>query len=347
MARTTTAPPQISDSGDRISDVHQDIIETQILTRLDGLTLASLSASISCVSSQLHDLAYDETLWSKLCHSMWPSTADPAICHVISSFPGGSRSFFSDTYSVITGGTDGEYDRLIPKLISAVDLHYRGKLIFSKVVETDTTTAWFQSSPLRIDLVDPKDMIATSITRRRSSLPENESTCRDLEEDMTLSWIVIDPIGRRAANLSSYRPVSVQRHWFSGEIHARFVAVVSGASGVGGATEEEKVVECGITVVTCGEGEMHVREVNLQVEDMEGMHLNGSDTLVILRRAMEGERGNGKMREEGGRRRHVEFMEERRERKEMKLRAEWVFDILSVAVGVLCLASFGFYLWWL
>ncbi|CAH8264884.1 unnamed protein product [Arabidopsis lyrata] len=293
---------------DLISTVHHDIIESHILTRLDGATLAS----VSCASSYLHHLASNEILWSKICRSTWPSCSD------------GSRSFFSDAYSMVeTAGSVSDLDRAFPELISAVDLHYKGKLIFSRVVKTETTTAWFKSSPLRIDLVDTKDTVATPIKRRRRT----EDTCRDLEKDLTLSWIVIDPIGKRAANLSSHRPVSVQRNWISGEVEAQFATVV-------------ETVECVITVVTCGEEEMHVREVSLKVEKMEGTHLNGRDSLVILRSVMEGKRVNGRRREVESKRRHEEFMEKKREVKEKKMRVESVFDILTVAFGILGFVSF-------
>uniref|UniRef100_M4CM63 F-box domain-containing protein n=1 Tax=Brassica campestris TaxID=3711 RepID=M4CM63_BRACM len=290
---------------DLISTVHQDIIEVHILTRLDGPTLASLS----CASTLLHKLASNELLWSKICRSTGPPTA------TISDDP---RSFFSDVYSVLdTGGSVSDLDHPFPELISAVDLHYRGKLILSRIVKTETTTAWFLSSPLSIDLVDAKDTVETPIKRGRWT----EDTCRDLEQDLTLSWIVIDPVVKRAA-----------RNWLSGEVEAKFATVVGS-------------VECVITVVTCGE-EMHVKEVSLKVEEMEGTSLNGKDSLVILRSVMEGKRGNGRRREAESKWRHEEFMEKKRELKEKKMRVEWVFDILTVAVGVLGFGTLvGFCLW--
>ncbi|KAL1219021.1 putative F-box protein [Cardamine amara subsp. amara] len=304
---------------DLISTVHHDIIETHILTRLDGATLAS----VSCASSHLHHLASNEILWSKVCRSTWPSCSD------------GSRSFFSDAYSVVeTVGSISDLDRPFPELISAVDLYYRGKLIFSRVLKTETTTAWFRSSPLRIDLVDPKDTVETPIKRGRWT----EDTCRDLENDLTLSWIVIDPIGKRSANLSSHRPVSVHRNWISGEVEAQFTTVV-------GSDSPEETVECVITVVTCGEKEMHVKEVNLKVEKMEGTHLNGNDSLTILRRVMEGKRGNGRKREIESKKRHEDFRM-KRESKERKMRVESVFDILTVGFGIFGFVSLvGFSVW--
>lgn len=320
-----------------ISTVHPDIIETHILTRLDGPTLASAS----CASTDLRALASQENLWADICHSTWPSTTSPRVRHIIANFPNGSRSFFSDALPLATEpvsfGNSSENSDLPSELISAVDIYYKKELIFSKVVETETVSAWFNCSPFRVDLLDPKEAVSTRIQH-----PDTEDTCRYLEEDMELNWIVIDPIGKRAMNLSSQRPVTVYRHWLSGEVQVKFSAVVSGGK-CGTATE---LVQCGV-MVTCGgsaRGEMYVREVSLQVEDMDGMYLNGRDSLVILKRALEGKRGNGKNREERRRKEFEEFLERKRERKEKKMRIEGTLDMICVAFGVLVFASSGFFL---
>ncbi|KAA8516770.1 hypothetical protein F0562_017032 [Nyssa sinensis] len=253
----------------KFSDVHPDIIQAHILTRLDGSTLASAS----CTYSQLHALSAQDGIWTDICHSTWPSTTTPRLRHVISSFPNGARSFFAHSFPLFlsdsTAISQSNVDRpSAPELISAVDIYYQNKLIFTKVQETETVNGWFRCSPFRIDLLDPKDVIPTPIGH-----PDGEDSCTALADEMTLSWIVIDPIGRRAMNLSSQKPVSVQRHWLSGEVQVRFASILAGDQK--GSPSE--FVQCGI-VVTCDEsegGEMLVREVSLQVEDMDGMHLTG------------------------------------------------------------------------
>ncbi|XVE96360.1 hypothetical protein REPUB_Repub02eG0214500 [Reevesia pubescens] len=319
------------------TEVYPDIIETHIFTRLDGPTLASAS----CASTHLLALASQKSLWTNICHSTWPSTASPRVRHVISNFPNGSRSFFSDAFPLAMEpeslGNSLEDPDLPSELISAVDIYYKKELIFSKAVETETETAWFKCSPFRVDLLDPKEAVSTRIPH-----PDTEDMRRDLEEDMELSWIVIDPVGKRAMNLSSQRPVTVNRHWLSGEVQVKFASVVSG-DGSGAETE---LVQCGV-VVTCGEsarGEMHVKEVSLQVEDMDGMHLNGMESLIILKRRLEGKRGKGKKREEERKKEFVEFLERKRERKETKMRREGTLDMLCVAFGVLAFASSGLFL---
>ncbi|XP_022743943.1 probable F-box protein At2g36090 [Durio zibethinus] len=343
VARSSTSPREPSacspdmntvdqDIAAAISTIHPDIIETHILTRLDGPTLASAS----CSSTQLRALASHENLWTNICHSMWPSTTSPRVFHVISNFPNGSSSFFSDAFPLamepVSFGNSSENPNLPSELISAVDIYYKKELIFSKVVETETVTAWFKCSPFRVDLLGPKEAFSTRIPH-----PDTEDTCRDLEEGMELSWIVIDPIGKRAMNLSSQRPVTIQWHWLSGDVQVKFASVVTGGRS-GAATE---LVQCGV-VVTCGgsaRGEMHVREVSLQVEDMDGMYLKGRDSLVILKRGLEGKRGKVKKKEEERKKEFLEFLERKRERKEKKIMREGILDMLCVAFGVMAFAS--------
>ncbi|XP_038905521.1 probable F-box protein At2g36090 [Benincasa hispida] len=315
-----------------ISDIHPDILRTHILTRLDGPTLAAAA----CTSSEFHRLTSEPSLWADICHSTWPSTATQRLDALISEFPDGPRSFFIDSFprlsyhsetSTSSAPSPATYIRrrrrlhLPPELISAVDIYYRGEMIFSKVVETETVSGWFRCSPFRIDMLDPKDVIPTPI-----KFPiGGGNACRELGEDLTLSWIMIDAAGRRAMNMSSYRAVSVQRHWLSGEVQVQFATVLGGERGTAA-----EWVKCGIAV-TCGGwegGNLQVREVNLEVEDMDGTFLDGKDSLVILERAME-----GKMGRRGKKIKLEEFLEKKNERKERKVRREGTLDMMCLAFG--------------
>ncbi|XP_055808056.1 probable F-box protein At2g36090 [Solanum dulcamara] len=354
------------------SDLHLDIIEAHILTRLDGPTLASTS----CSSTTLHHLSSENHLWSRVCHSTWPSTATPRVRQVISTFPdGGHRTFFSQSFSLLLPENKQIHDlepvnlrsiiyiillnffsvRIFdrnqkqwiqhtnsianrssspPELISAVDIHYTNKVIFSSVQETETTSNWFQCSPFRIDMIDPKEVISTPIKH-----PNDDDTCTNLIKHMTLSWILIDPTGRRSINLSSFKSVSVQRHWLTGEVQVRFTSILT-------ADEKRGHVQCEIVVTCSGSeaGEMQVREVSLEVEDMDGAHLNGRESLVIIQNALEGKRGNGANRGEIGRKRYKDFLELRRERREKKLRREGALDSFCVAFGISIFVAFWCFL---
>ncbi|CAK9140188.1 unnamed protein product [Ilex paraguariensis] len=321
------------------STVHPDIIEAHILTRLNGPALASLS----CVSSTLHSLSTQDHLWFHICHCNWPSTVTPRVRHVISTYPeGGPRSFFSHSYPLPimhpTSTSSNSNSAPPSELISAVDIHYQNELIFTKVHETETVTGWFRCSPFRIDMLEPKDVVSTPIEH-----PNGDDTCTALMDDMTLSWILIDPIGRRAVNLSSNKPVSVQRHWLSGEVQVRFASILASNNQKGSVSG---FVQCEIVVTCSGSegGEMQVSEVSLEVEDMDGKHLNGKDSLVILQRALEGKKGKGKNREEEGRKSQRKFLKMKKERKEKKLRREGTLDILCVVFGVTVFATFCFFI---
>ncbi|TKY61957.1 F-box protein [Spatholobus suberectus] len=307
-----------------ISAVHPDVIQTHILTCLDGPALASVASTCS----QLHALSAQEPLWAEICRSTWPSTNAPRVRHVISTFPRASRSFFSDSFPPFAarGSRPAGIERAL-ELISSVDLFHGRRAVLSRVVETETESGWFRCSPFRVDVLDPKDAVATAV-----EYPKSEEACEGLGEEFRLSWIVVDPKGRRAVNVSSGRAVSVERHWLSGEVRVRFATVVGG--GERGSASEEAL--CSVTV-TFG-GEMQVREACLQMEDMDGTQLNGRDSLEILQRALEGKRGrfrDGK----GGRDRYVEFVNRKMERKDRKLRDERRLDMLCVALALLSFAA--------
>ncbi|XP_068339949.1 F-box protein At2g27310-like [Pyrus communis] len=317
------------DKGDRASiyAVHPDIITAHILTCLDGQTLAA----VACASSELRAFSAEEKLWRDISTAMWPSTTDPRVNDLISTFPAGHRSFFSDSFPLLDHSPS--QFALSPssptaELISAVDIFYKGQLIFSKVQASETESEWFLCSPFRVDLLDPKETFRTPIRHAG----EGQKSLKHLEENLSLSWIVIDPTRKRAANLSSRRPVTVQKHRLTGEIHLRFATILVGE-------KKGEYVQCG-AVVTCKGtegGELHVREVSMHVEAMEGNHLNGRESLVILQTSIEG----GKRRKEiKGKARLEEYLEMKRERKKRRERREKALDMICIATGVTIFMAF-------
>ncbi|KAL6205253.1 hypothetical protein ACLB2K_022515 [Fragaria x ananassa] len=318
-----------------ISALHSDIITSHILTRLDGPTLASAA----CTSSQLRAFSADQTLWKDICATTWPSVSDKRVHDIISTFPSGHRSFFSDSFPLLDHSacsSDTSSRLVIPasELISAVDIFYKGELVFSKVHETETETGWFLCSPFRIDLLDPKETVPTPIRH----IGETNESLKHLEENLTLSWIVIDPAQKRAANLSSRKPVSVTRHWLTGEVQLRFAMIMPG-------NRRGEFVQCGMVLTCKGSdgGKLHVREVSMQMEAMEGNHLNGKESLVILQGAIEGgKRKRKRESEEGGegKARFGEFLEMKRERKERTQRRERALDMVCIAAGVTLFMAF-------
>lgn len=144
--------------------------------------------------------------------------------------------------------------------------------------------------------------------------------------------------------MSSVKPVSIERHWLTGEIQAKFATVIG----------SESTSPVAITIeVTCTTGEddidddeigwTGVREVAMEMERVDGVRLNGDECLKVLKEGLEGGRIRIKKEDDDERkeeeereevRRYNEFMEMRRERRERRLREEARRDLICVGVGV-------------
>ncbi|KAK4358558.1 hypothetical protein RND71_020787 [Anisodus tanguticus] len=313
-----------------ITAVHPDIIQTLILTKLDGPTLISTSIA----STQLQNICSDDNLWRNICYSYWPSTSHQLIQNTISTFPSGHRSFFSDSFPSIN---DQKSNNNISKgekkyneargLISAVDIHFDGNLLYSKVLITETKSAWFMSSPFTIELLDHKEVVRTPVIFSG----DNDICKSNLQKMVNLSWILIDPIKNRAVNISSLKPVSVRRHWLTGDMKVKYSTVIGAGEGL---------VQCGIVVTCEGKegGELHVREVNMQVEDMDGKVLNGKDSLVILEGVIEG--GRKKRRENEIQENYENFLELKKKWRERKQKREKTLDLVCIASGITIFIAF-------
>uniref|UniRef100_A0A1J3IGQ9 F-box protein n=1 Tax=Noccaea caerulescens TaxID=107243 RepID=A0A1J3IGQ9_NOCCA len=326
-----------STTGDSISTLHPDIIQTHILTRLDAPALASAAST----STYLQTLCTEQKLWQKISTATWPSIDDPRIVKAISSFPSGYSSFYADSHPFTEHTWQPEkQDPPTTGLISAVDLYYRGELIYSKVQdmekESGKSSGWFLSSPFRVDMVDPKETVKTRI---RYPGGDYEVWVKDMEESMRLDWIVIDPIKKRAANISSRKAVTARRNWLSGDLEIIF-------STVAAADEGKKVAEVA-AVVSCGSaetwkevdeevgGEVDVTGVRLQVEDIEGKCLRGRDSLVILQGLLAGKRrcckDGGEERRCSGR--YEEYVGMKTQWREKRERSERAQDTICMIFG--------------
>ncbi|XP_076911187.1 F-box protein At2g27310-like [Bidens hawaiensis] len=315
-----------------IATIHEDILKTHILTKLDGQTLAAAG----CTSSGLQTLCSDHKLWSNICHATWPSTVDPLVNTTISTFTSGHRSFFSDAFSSPTRRLTATVSPPPPTtmIISSVDIKFHDQLIFSKVELTNTTPSdWFQTTPFRVDLLEPKELVLSGVKFSGAGAGDDHVTLTNLENNMTLSWIMIDPTRNRAVNLSSGKPVSVQRNWLTDDVELTFAVVL---------VRDNDDVTCNI-LVTCGvndgRGELTVKGVSLTVMDVYGKCLSGRDSMVILRGLVTGLRQNrGSVEEE--RERYGEYIQRRRERKEKSERRERWLDMACVATGLAIFMAF-------
>lgn len=190
--------------------------------------------------------------------------------------------------------------------------------MFSKVTVTETVTDTFALTPLWVDLLDEKESVPTPL---KLDGDDEEIFLTHVEEHVTLSWILIDPSRKRSANVSSMRPVSVRRHWMTGEVQLHYATIVARGN------REHVQVRIGVTCVGVEGEELQIREVSLQVQDMDGKFLSGRDSLVILQEGMEfGER---KRREKGGEKeRYEKYLEMKRERRVIKMRREERLDLV-------------------
>ncbi|KAL7583242.1 F-box protein At2g27310 [Lactuca sativa] len=342
-----------------LADIHPHIVQTHILPRLDGPSLLSTATA----SSYLQTLCTDDNLWSHICRSTWPSTIDPRLDHLISTFPAGHQSFFQDSFPALITDVN-HYNTILPstwssskpnswscsshpcpsELISAIDICYQNDIIYSRVEFTDTTHD-FLWSPFWVELKDdpPINRLIPGISRWidlkvDELLGANKATLSHLKESLTLSWILIDPTRKRAVNLSSMRPVSVMQHWMTNDSLLEYVTVLPGCS-------LNDMVQCRIEValgVGGGGVGLYVKEVVLKFEDLHCSCLNGRELFVILERVI--------WEESNVRRKVVEDDEERwrsyRKFKEMKIeKMAWVKkeeEKRELAVRVNCIGMLVF-----
>lgn len=158
----TSLPPEKTESTSSLATLHSDIIHAHILTRLDGATLASAAS----VSSLMHRLCTQDDLWREISTATWPSLQNPIARHVISAIPGGYRSIFSDAFPSLHNSSFRRHrpPPPTPELISAVDMYYQGKPVFSRVIRTETQKNWFFASPLWIDALQHKEVVIINKT---------------------------------------------------------------------------------------------------------------------------------------------------------------------------------------
>ncbi|WOG94550.1 hypothetical protein DCAR_0313846 [Daucus carota subsp. sativus] len=265
----------------KITDLYPEIMLAHILTLIDHSSLASTALA----STQLHALCNHEYIWTKICNSKWHSTKFPVVRDAISSFPGGHRLFFADAYLILEFSSDYKYlsyNQRIKHLISAVDIQFEHKNVYSKVDVIDTTNESFASSVFEVEVLDRTKFVRLPM----KSEDEDDSHISNLKMNMTLSWILIDPTQKRAANVSSQLPVSVRRHWIGGDIEVKYAIVMPRYSGAG----MSELVEIRIIVMLEWEEDktkLKLRKVSLQIRDMDNICLQGSESLRILQEAIQ------------------------------------------------------------
>jgi len=251
------------------SRLDSDIINSHILPRLnDGKDLTAFSS----VSSYLRHLICNnnnQDLWRNICTSKWPSLMDPIVNDVISTFPGGYRSFFSDAFPSLHHHTNSHCSYPHPPdLIHAIDMYIDGEPLFSRIrVESFNRENW---PPYYLS--DTFDVTFYEYWKVKPlghiHIPVNASWSEYLKENLKLSWIVIDPTQKRAANLFRYtcKPLSAALR----QVYNVYHEVVYGTVMAGESQVRSEMVNCLVKVMCFsndGDG-LDVMRVMVEMEDM-------------------------------------------------------------------------------
>uniref|UniRef100_A0A7C9ERG2 F-box domain-containing protein n=1 Tax=Opuntia streptacantha TaxID=393608 RepID=A0A7C9ERG2_OPUST len=312
-------PVQVESACPLSSDIFYDI-----LRRLDGATLASAAcvcASFSTISREeriWEDVCY--SLWPStnrddvrnLIRSMGGFRKFYADCYpliVNKDFilhPWDSYLEYplewpeADYYEEFE-----EYESISPSdFVSLVDLRYKDRPILSEVLwgisESDVLNNWFYNSPCRIDLLGHStgsEEAGKLILSTGDGLPPIYSVDserkegklgKDLLDRIRLSWIVVNIKTKQAVNISSWIPLGVQRHWPTDkDFLVRFGSVLPADDVL-----PCQVVECLILAkfrmvedTPSGCMGLELTEVSMQLEDVEGSHVNGRNSLMVLKKA--------------------------------------------------------------
>lgn len=343
-----------------------------ILRRLDGATLATAA----CTCAALRSISEEERLWENVCSSMWPSTKREDVKKLISSL-GGFRKFYSDCFPLIVNkevtdfkwndyfeypeewteaeyyGDVDEFESTSPSdIVSIIDIRYRDKTIWSKILfgipnANNGSSYWFYNCPFRIDVLSQNDEISLSVL---DGIPQVSSMERerkdgklwqDLRNGLRLSWILVNTKIKQAANLSSWSSIGGQRHWPTDEdFIIRFGSILPAKDIL-----PCQVVECIIIMklkLVRNENEtiLKLTELSMQLGDMEGAHVNGRNSLLVLKEALSCRRSKnyGEALESC----HL-YSKVQSELMEEKLRSENRFDRLCL-LGAFAFVSFCYYI---
>ncbi|KAK4281150.1 hypothetical protein QN277_012675 [Acacia crassicarpa] len=244
--------------------------------------------------------------------------------------------------------------------VSIVDIRYKDKPICSKVLwgipNANGFNGWFHNCPFRIDLLayadrdDNNDGVVTlsesdglppitSMERER----KDGKLWRELREGLQLSWIIVNRKMKQAANLASWSPLGGQRHWPTDkDFVIRFGSVLPAKDIL-----PCQVVECILIMkfrMDNGEEEgaqttLRLTELSMQLEDMEGAHVNGRNSLLILKEALSCRRSKN----------YSEVLESCRiyskvqnELREEKMRNESRLDRLCILSGIAAFMTFWY-----
>lgn len=347
----------------------------EILKRVDGATLANAG----CASSLLRSAAREEHIWEELCSSLWPSTRNAEVKSLISAL-GGFWKFYTDCFPMVVNREsvsaihydmdcskseelpsdycDKELHNVSPSdFVSLVDLHYRDKVIYSKILWgipcADDFHGWFSNCPFSIDVIsifnrgENNEVQAnissadglppiTSLERER----KDGKLWRELWNNIRLSWILVNRREKQAVNLASWSPLGGQKHWPTDkDFLIRFGTILPAHKILPfGIVQCILVMKCKISDDGVGDGScttLNMTELGMQLEDMGGAHVNGRNSLIILKRALSCHRT---MNYNNVLESYHQYLKAQNELKDEKLKAEGLIDTLCALGGITAFA---------
>ncbi|XP_020227754.1 F-box protein At2g27310 [Cajanus cajan] len=259
-------------------------------------------------------------------------------------------------------GDMNESESISPSdFVSIVDIRFKEKPICSKVLwgipNANGYDGWFYNCPFRIDLLSCADrddnndgVVTLSVSDGLPPITSMEREKRDgklwqeLRDGLLLSWIIVNRKIKQAANLASWIPLDGQRHWPTDKDFVfRFGSVLSAKDFL-----PSQVVQCILimkfrVVQTEEEGvqtTLKSTELSMQLEDMEGAHVNGRNSLLILKEALSCRRSKN----------YSEVLEScltyskvQNKLKEEKIRNESRLDTLCILSGIVAVLTFWYY----
>ncbi|KAK9274554.1 hypothetical protein L1049_021803 [Liquidambar formosana] len=161
--------------------------------------------------------------------------------------------------------------------------------------------------------------------------------CKKLEEDMRLSWVLFDKKRGKAVNITSWKPLLVQRSWPSdGDFVMRFGCIIPVEQSMLPYNLAECVIlaRCGITE---REGCVRWKEISMTVNDMAGMHVCGRKSLMVLNQALHCLRSKNHCEVEKG------YGQYERKKREMKRRMEFketLADSICISIEIVIFVAF-------
>lgn len=245
--------------------------------------------------------------------------------------------------------------------VSIVDIRYKDQTICSRVLwgipNANGFNGWFFNCPFRIDLLtnsardddhagEVKLCVSdglppiTSMERER----KDGKLWQDLHDGIRLSWILVNTKIKQAANLSSWSSLGGQRHWpTDNDFLMRFGSVLP-AKDIHPCPAVECILIMRFRVIqTEGVGvqtTLKLTELSMQLGDMEGAHVNGRNSLLVLKEALSCRRSKN----------YSEALEScllyskvQSELKEEKMRNESRLDRIFILGGIAACTTFCYY----